>query len=70
MAETSFIILTLRLRNCWSHWYAQVVCIFTLVLTHRLLGTPIAGALLSSHFTWWRPVVFGGVSAYLVDRDF
>jgi hypothetical protein len=24
-------------------------------------GTPIAGALLSAQFTWWRPIVFAGV---------
>ncbi|KAG9127643.1 hypothetical protein FRC07_011229, partial [Ceratobasidium sp. 392] len=26
-----------------------------------LTGTPIAGALLSTHFTWWKPIVFSGV---------
>ncbi|KAJ3508141.1 hypothetical protein NMY22_g16712 [Coprinellus aureogranulatus] len=25
-----------------------------------LVGTPIAGALLTSHFIWWRPIVFSG----------
>lgn len=30
-----------------------------------LTGTPIAGALLSTHFIWWRPFVFSGVSLQL-----
>ena len=32
------------------------------VFPHGPIGTPIAGALLTSKYLWWRPVVFSGVS--------
>jgi len=28
-----------------------------------LIGTPIAGALLTSHYIWWRPTLFAGLTA-------
>jgi len=36
------------------------VC-FTFTGLGAFVGTPIAGALLGSNFTWWRPVTFAGV---------
>nr|GAT45329.1 predicted protein [Mycena chlorophos] len=34
---------------------------YTLVGFGGLIGPPICGALLTSHFVWWRPTVFSGV---------
>lgn len=30
-------------------------------LINEVLGTPIAGALLTSSYIWWRPIIFAGV---------
>lgn len=33
-----------------------------------LTGTPLAGALLTSSFIWWRPIVFCGVSIVIYSK--
>ncbi|KAJ6520971.1 major facilitator superfamily domain-containing protein [Mycena vulgaris] len=38
---------------------------FAVVGIGGLIGPPINGALLTSHFVWWRPALFSGVRAYL-----
>ncbi|KAF7440118.1 hypothetical protein PC9H_000462 [Pleurotus ostreatus] len=40
---------------------ARMGLCFTLMGFGGLVGSPIAGALLTSDYIWWRPVVFGGV---------
>ncbi|KAF5383077.1 hypothetical protein D9615_004876 [Tricholomella constricta] len=40
---------------------ARIGLCFTFTGIGGLIGTPIAGALLSSSFIWWRPLVFSGV---------
>ena len=35
---------------------------FAVLGLSALTGTPIAGALLTDHFMWWRPIMFSGVS--------
>ncbi|KAG6910729.1 hypothetical protein DXG01_008260 [Tephrocybe rancida] len=40
---------------------ARIGLCFTFTGVGGLIGTPIAGALLSSSFIWWRPLVFSGV---------
>jgi len=37
---------------------------FALCGIGALVGPPIEGALLSSNFIWWRPIVFSGVRIY------
>ncbi|KAG9226672.1 hypothetical protein CCMSSC00406_0006103 [Pleurotus cornucopiae] len=39
---------------------ARMGLCFTLMGFGGLVGSPIAGALLTSDYIWWRPVVFGG----------
>ena len=40
----------------------RLLSIFPLALSNNILpGTPIAGALLTSRYLWWRPIVFDGV---------
>jgi MFS family permease len=39
------------------------VC-FTFTGFGGLIGTPIAGALLSSSFIWWRPTAFSGICVF------
>ena len=41
----------------------RLLSVFPLVLNNNILplGTPIAGALLTSRYLWWRPIVFDGV---------
>ncbi|KLO18301.1 MFS general substrate transporter [Schizopora paradoxa] len=34
---------------------------FTIIGVGPLFGTPVDGALLSSNFTWWKPMVFSGI---------
>ncbi|KAG2039282.1 MFS general substrate transporter [Suillus americanus] len=36
------------------------ICLFTLGFG-SLIGTPISGALLTSHYTWWIPALFSGI---------
>ncbi|KAG1888573.1 major facilitator superfamily domain-containing protein [Suillus subluteus] len=36
------------------------ICLFTLGFGN-LIGTPISGALLTSHYTWWIPGLFSGI---------
>ncbi|KAF8068868.1 hypothetical protein FPV67DRAFT_1094388 [Lyophyllum atratum] len=40
---------------------ARIGLCFTFTGFGALIGTPIAGALLSSSFIWWRPLVFSGL---------
>jgi len=40
---------------------ARMGICFTWTGIAGFIGTPIAGALLSNNFTWWRPTVFAGV---------
>ncbi|KAF8065016.1 major facilitator superfamily domain-containing protein [Lyophyllum atratum] len=41
---------------------ARLGICFTFTGLGALIGTPIAGALLSTSFIWWRPIVFAGLS--------
>ena len=38
---------------------------FTVLGVAALTGSPIAGALLTTHYAWWRPIVFSAVSSFL-----
>jgi len=38
---------------------------FTVLGVAALTGSPIAGALLTTHYAWWRPIVFSAVSPSL-----
>ncbi|KAF5310611.1 hypothetical protein D9619_007765 [Psilocybe cf. subviscida] len=41
---------------------ARLGICFTFTGIGGLIGTPIAGALLTSHFVWWRPIIFAGTT--------
>lgn len=43
---------------------ARVGLCFTFTGLGGLIGTPIAGALLSSSFIWWRPITFSGLCVF------
>jgi len=38
---------------------------FSVTAFGGLIGNPIAGALLTSSYTWWKPIVFAGLVAGL-----
>ncbi|KAG2362142.1 major facilitator superfamily domain-containing protein [Suillus spraguei] len=39
---------------------ARIGIMFALSSITSLLGTPICGAVLTSHFTWWKPILLAG----------
>lgn len=41
---------------------ARMGICFTFTGMGGLVGTPIAGALLTSHYIWWRPILFAGLT--------
>ncbi|GLB39004.1 putative major facilitator superfamily protein [Lyophyllum shimeji] len=43
---------------------ARVGLCFTFTGMGGLIGTPIAGALLTTSFIWWRPIVFSGLCLF------
>lgn len=51
---------------------ARMGMLFTISGIGSLLGAPICGAVLTSHYTWWKPVVLAGVSGscccFLADK--
>jgi hypothetical protein len=57
-----------RIGICFTFTGAKrrLSCYISLLITNLsgiggLVGTPIAGALLTSQFIWWRPVLFSGL---------
>ena len=56
--STQYLVSNWRANRYLMNWTS-------LSLADFFLGSPIAGALLTSSYTWWKPIVFCGVIAGL-----
>ncbi|QRV80924.1 major facilitator superfamily transporter [Ceratobasidium sp. AG-Ba] len=53
--------LIISLANGLNEVGTRLGTVFTIIAFAALTGTPIAGALLTGHLSWWRPITFSGV---------